>query len=134
MILWLLIWLEIKKLNQIIPESFIRGRKLNFSNVFITQSCFIEKDVGINYTNFFIMKIPNKRELQQTAFHHWSDIDFEHFMNLYKTFMAKPYSFWVIDTTLASDDFSRFRMYESSQKVYCKVIFIFSDWYYSCTR
>ena len=48
------------------------------------------------------MKIPDKRELQQIAFHHSSDIDFQDFMNLYKKYAAKPYSFLVIDATLAS--------------------------------
>ena len=55
------------------------------------------------------MKISNKRELQQIAFNHSSDIDFPSFMNLSKTCIAKPYSFLVIDTTLASDNSSRFR-------------------------
>ena len=55
------------------------------------------------------MKIPNKRELQQTAFNHSSDIDFQDFMNLYKKCTAKPYSFLVIDTTLASNNSSCFR-------------------------
>ena len=55
------------------------------------------------------MKIPNKRELQQIAYNHSSDINFKHFINLYKTFTAKPYSFLVIDATLASDDPSCFR-------------------------
>ena len=50
------------------------------------------------------MKIPNKRELQQIAFNHSSDTDFEHFMNLYKKCAAKPYSFLVIDATLTSDN------------------------------
>ena len=50
------------------------------------------------------MKIPNKGELQQIAFNHSSDIDFHDFMNLYKKCTAKPYSFLVIDTTLASDN------------------------------
>ena len=58
---------------------------------------------------YFIMKIPNKRELQQTAFNHSSDIDFQVFMNLYKKCTAKPYSFLVIDTTLGSDNSSRLR-------------------------
>ena len=49
------------------------------------------------------MKISNKRELQQIAFNHLSDIDFQGFMNLYKKCTAKPYSFFVIDTTLASE-------------------------------
>ena len=54
-----------KKLNSIVTEFFIRGRKLNISLVCITQSYFkVPKDVRLNSTHFFIMKIPNKRELQ----------------------------------------------------------------------
>ena len=55
------------------------------------------------------MKIPNKREIQQIAFNHSSDIDFKDFMNLYKKCTEKPFSFLVIDATLASDNLSRFR-------------------------
>ena len=55
------------------------------------------------------MKIPNKRELQQIAFNRSSDIDFKDFINLYKKCTAKPYSFLVIDATLASDNPLRFR-------------------------
>ena len=58
---------------------------------------------------YIVMKILNKRELQQIAFNHSSDIDFKDFMNLYKKFTAKPYSFLVIDTTVVSDNPSRFR-------------------------
>ena len=51
-----------KKLNSIVTELFLRGRKLNISLVFITQSYFkVPKDVRLNTTKFFIMKIPNKR-------------------------------------------------------------------------
>ena len=54
-----------KKLNSIVTELFIRGRKLNISLVFITQLYIkVEKDVTLNSTHFFIMKIPNKRKLQ----------------------------------------------------------------------
>ena len=54
-----------KKLDSIVTELFIRGRKLNISNVFITQSYFkVPKDGRLNSTHFFIMKIPNKNELQ----------------------------------------------------------------------
>ena len=57
-----------KRLNPIVTELFIRGRKLGISIVFITQSYFkVPKDVRLNSTHFFILKIPNKRELQQTA-------------------------------------------------------------------
>ena len=60
-----------KKLNPVVTELFIRGRKLNISIVFITQSYFkVPKDVRLNSTHFFIMKIPNKRELQQIALNH----------------------------------------------------------------
>ena len=55
------------------------------------------------------MKIPNKRELQQIALNHSSDIDFKNFINIYKKCAAEPYSFLVNDNTLASDDPIRFR-------------------------
>ena len=51
-----------KKLNSIVSELFIRGRKRNISLVFITQSYFkVPKDVRLNTTHSFIAKIPNKR-------------------------------------------------------------------------
>ena len=97
-------------LNPIVTELFIRDRKLNISIIFITQSYFnVPKDVRLNSTHFFIMKIPNKRELQQIALNHSSDIDFEDFMNIYKKYTKEPYSFLVNDTTLPSDDPLRFR-------------------------
>ena len=74
-----------KKLNPVVTELFIRGRKLNISSVFITQSSFkVLKDVRLNSTHFFIMKIPNKRELQQIALNHSSDIDFKDFIKFIK--------------------------------------------------
>ena len=98
------------KLNPIVTELFIRGRKLNISIAFITQSYFkVPKDVRLSSTHFFIMKIPNKRELQQIALNHPSDIDFKDFMNIYKKCTKEPYSSLVNDTTLPSDDPLRFR-------------------------
>ena len=61
-------------------------------------------NVRLNSTHFFIMKIPTKRELQEIALNHSSDIDFKDFMNIYKKCTAEPYSFLVNDTTLPSDD------------------------------
>ena len=53
-----------KKLNPVVTELFIRGRKLNISIVFITQSYFkVPKDVSLNSIRFFILEISNKREL-----------------------------------------------------------------------
>ena len=106
--IWLLICLVIK-INPIVTELF-RGRKLNTSLVFIAQSYFVvPKNIRLNPTHYFVMKITNKRELQQIAFNHSSDIDLQDFMNLYKKFTAKPFSFLLIDTTLASDNLLRFR-------------------------
>ena len=99
-----------KKLNSIITELFIRGRQLNTSLVFIMQSCFkVPKDVRLNSTHFFNTKIPNKRELQQIALNHSSDISSKDFIKIYKKYIAEPYSFLVNDATLASDNPLRFR-------------------------
>ena len=85
-----------EKLNPIVTELFIRGRKLNIYIFFITQSYFkVPKDVRLNSTHFFIMKILNKRELQQIALNHSSDIDFKDFMKIYKECTKEPYSFLV---------------------------------------
>ena len=99
-----------KKLNPIVAELFLREIKLNISLVFITESYFaVPKNIRPNSTHYFVTKIPNKRELQQIAFNHSSDIDFQDFMNLYKKCTAEPHSFLIIDTTLASDNSLHFR-------------------------
>ena len=74
-----------KKLNPIVTELFIRDRKLNISIFFISQSYFkVPKDFRLNSTHFLIMKTSNKRELQQIAVNHSSDIDFKDFMKIFK--------------------------------------------------
>ena len=81
-----------KKLNSIVIELFIRGRKLNISLVFIRQSYFkVPKDVKLNTTHFFIAKIPNKRELQQIETNHSSDISTKDFINIYKECTFQPH-------------------------------------------
>ena len=99
-----------KKLNSIVTKLFIRGRKLNISIAFITQSYFkLRRDVRLNSTHFFIMKIPNKRELQQVVLNHSSDIEFKDFIKIYTKYTAEPYSFLVNDTNLPPNDPLRFR-------------------------
>ena len=72
-----------KKLNPVLTELFIRCRKLNIS-VFITQSYFnLPKDARLNSMHYFIMELPNKRLLQQTAINHLSDIGFEDLWRMY---------------------------------------------------
>ena len=93
-----------------LTELFIRGRKLNIPLVFITQLDFkVPKEVRLNSTHIFIIKILNKRELQQIALNHSSDINFKDFMKIYKKCFVEPYSFLVNDATIASDDPLRFR-------------------------
>ena len=84
-----------KKFQAIIEELFIRCRKLNI--VFITKSYFsVPKNVRLNLTNYLIMKINNKRELQNTALNHSADIDYKDFVNTYRECTRKPYTFLTI--------------------------------------
>ena len=72
-----------KKLNIVVTELCIRSRKVSISLIFIMQSCFkVLNNVTQNSTHYFIMKIPNKRELPQIAINHSSDFDFKDFMKI----------------------------------------------------
>ena len=96
----MLILLTKKKLDSIVTELFIRGRKLNISLAFIAQSYFkVPKDVRLNTTHFFITKIPNQRELQKIALNHSSDISTKYLINIYKKYTAEPYSLLVNDNS-----------------------------------
>ena len=59
--------------------------------------------------DYFMLKTPNKQELQQISFNHPSNIDFKEFMNLYKNCTTKPYSALVICPTHTSDSIWHFR-------------------------
>ena len=91
----------------------LRGRKLNLLNIlliFKSQSYFkVPKTVRLNATHYFIMKNPNREELQEIASHHSFDIDFKDFMEHYKDYIKESHSFLVNDTTLSSDSPLRFR-------------------------
>ena len=74
-----------KKFQSIIKELFIRCRKLDISFVFITQSYFsVPKDVRLNSTHYLIMKINNRKELQNIAINHSPDIDYKDLMKIYR--------------------------------------------------
>ena len=96
-----------RKLDSIETELFIRGRKLNISLVFIAQSHFnIPKNVRLNNTHY---SLANKRELQQIAINHSSNINTKDFINIYRQCTAEPYFFLVDDTTTALNDSLKFR-------------------------
>ena len=99
-----------KAFQAIIKELFIICRKLNISLVFITQSYFsVPKDVRLNSTHYLIMKINNRKELQNIAINHSADIDYKDFIKIYRECTKEPYSFLTIDTTLPSSNPLRFR-------------------------
>ena len=83
-----------KKFKPIVTELFIRERKLNISLVFITQLYFaVPKNVRRHSTHYFLMKIPNKRELQQITFNHSSNINFQDFMIFIKNVLQNHIHF-----------------------------------------
>ena len=100
-----------RKLNPIVTELFIRGRKLNISLLFTTQSYFaVAKNIRLNSTYYSIMKILNERQLQQIAFNHSSDIDFqERWLWIFIKNALQNHLFLVIDATITSDNPLRFR-------------------------
>ena len=98
-----------KKCQSIIKELFIRYRKPNISLVFITQSYFsVPKDVRLNSTHYLIMKINNRKKLQNIAINNSADIDYEEFIKIYRECTREPYS---IDITLSSSNPLRFRKF-----------------------
>ena len=76
------------------------------------------------------MKIPNKRELQQTALNNSSDIDFKDFIKIYKKCTAEPYSFLFNDATLASDNPLRFKQLYHQVKLISMNILLVMKYYH----
>ena len=92
-----------KKCQSLIKELLIRCRKLNISLLFITQSYFsVPKDVRLNSTHYLIMKINNRKELQNIAINHSADIDYQVFIKIYRERTKEIYIFLTIDTTTLS--------------------------------
>ena len=90
-----------KTFQALIKELFIRCRKLNIFLVFITQSYFsVPKDVRLNSTHYLIMKINNRKELQNIAINHSADIDYNNFVKIYREYTKEPYFLLTIDTVL----------------------------------
>ena len=95
-----------KIFQAIIKELFIRCRKLNISLAFIIQSYFrVPKEVRLNSTHYLIVKIHNKKELQQIAINHSADIDYKDFLKIYRSCTKEPYSFFTINTTTCWQSF-----------------------------
>ena len=100
-----------EQFQAITKELFIRSRKLNISLVFIKRSYFsVPKDVILKLTHHLIMRVNNKRELQNMAIA-FSDfeIDYKDFVKFYREFTKEPYYFLTTDTTLPASDPLRFK-------------------------
>ena len=81
-----------------------------FSYVYQLQSYFsVPKDVRLNSTHYLIMRIINKKELQNIAINHSAEIDYKDFMKIYRECTREPYNFLTIDTTLPASNPLRFR-------------------------
>ena len=90
-----------KKAQQVLKEWFIRCRKLSISLCFLIQSYFrVPRDVRLNCTHYIIFKLNLKRDLQNIAINHSSDIDYKGFVKIYKNCTKDPYNFLTINTTL----------------------------------
>ena len=84
-----------KKIQVVVKELFIRCRNLNISLVFILHYYFsVLKDIRLNSTHYLIMKINNKKELQNFAINHSADIDYKNFMKIYRVY-KEPFGFLI---------------------------------------
>ena len=89
-----------KKAQQILKDLFVRCRKLNISLCFLMQSYFsVPKDVRLNCTHYILFKLNNRRELQNLAINHSTDIDYKDFIKIYRICTTEPFNFLTIDTT-----------------------------------
>ena len=81
-----------KTFQATIKELFVRCGKLNISFVFITWSYFsVPKDVRLNSTHYYIMRISNKTELQNIAINHSADIGYKDCVKIYRECTKEPY-------------------------------------------
>ena len=99
-----------EKFQGIIKKLFIRCRKINIWVVFITQFYFsVAKDVRLYSEHYLIMKINNKRELENIGINHSAGIDYKDFMKIYRECTKEHFNFLAIDTALPASDPLRFR-------------------------
>ena len=97
LVAWLLISWLIKNFKPIIKQIFIRCRTLNISLAFTTQSYFsVPKAVRLNSAHYLIMKIHNKKELEQITINHSADIDYRDLWTFTEKVKVNPILFWLL--------------------------------------
>ena len=99
---------EILTNKSYIKELFIRCRKFY---LFLLLNLYFSgpKDVRLNSTHYFIMKINNKRELQNIAINRSANFDYQDFIKIYRKCTKETYNFLTTDTTLPASNPLRFR-------------------------
>ena len=95
-----------KTFQSITKQLFITCRKFR---LFLLLNFIFLKDARLNSTHYLIMKINNRRELQNIAITHSADTDYQDFIKIYRECTKKPYNFLTIDTTLPASDPLKFR-------------------------
>ena len=96
--------------DDMIAHIMTNKRFLSHNQRIVYLSYFsVPKDVTLNTTHYFVMKINNKRELQNIAINHSADIDYQDFKKIYRECTREPLNFLTIDTTLLASDPLRFR-------------------------
>ena len=84
-----------EKFRAMAPELFIRCRKINISLIFITQPYFsVPKDARLNSSHYLIMKISNKRELQNISINDATDIDYKDILKNYRECTRETFYFF----------------------------------------
>ena len=86
-----------RKFNTIVTELFIRGRKLNVYLVFIAEYYFdAPKNIRLNSTHYFVIKIPNKRELHQIHLIIYQILTFKTLRIFIKSVLGNHILFWIL--------------------------------------
>ena len=105
------IYLYAKDLSESKYQYLIKNREnAGIKHLNDSKSYFsVPKDVRLNSTHYFVMKINNRKELQNIAINHSANIDYQDFIKIYIEYTKEPYNVLTIDTTLLSTNPLRFR-------------------------
>jgi hypothetical protein len=80
-------------------ELYIRGRHMNATIIYLSQSYFTTpKEIRINCSCFIIFEIPSQRQLSMILSDHCGELDKDQFKEIFKAAVSEPYSFFFVDT------------------------------------
>ena len=99
-----------KKFQAIIKELLLDAKNKYIVYIHYIVYFSVPKEVRLSSIHYLIMKIHNKKELQQIAINHSAGTDYKYFMKIYRKCTSEPYIYILTnDTTLAANNFLRFR-------------------------